>query len=316
MPRPLPRQRQSPRHRAARRGGLNRVLLRARAGVRRRRRRVRHAATGTFATARAWARKAFLVVWTLFIYALWLACWPISLVNEGPMRGIRRAIHRLWGRGLLWGLGARVTISGPRPQPPFFLVANHLSYIDAFLLAGAVGGAFVARADMAHWPIFGWMMRNAYQVFIDREDMKDANRVLGLIGDVLDKNDGVILFPEAGCQRGTHVLPFKPAMFQIAALRQQPVSCATISYATPPGYPAAGDDVVWWRHEPFGAHFERLLRLPYFHATLHFAEQTVLAPDRKQMAARAHAEIARRYVPVEQGHLPELPPPPKDTSLL
>jgi 1-acyl-sn-glycerol-3-phosphate acyltransferase len=189
------RQRRLPRRKLARRAAV-RALVRARAGARRRRRRVHRAAGNAWLRLRVARRKAFLVLWTLFIYALWMACWPIAWVSERPMRPLRRGIHRLWGRGLLWGTGARVKITGKRPKAPFFLVANHLSYVDAFLLAGEAGGAFVARADMAHWPIFGWMMRNAYQAFINREDMRDATRVLQIIDDVIEKKDGVIMFPE------------------------------------------------------------------------------------------------------------------------
>lgn len=263
-------------------------------------------------TWRALRKKIFFVVWTLFIYALWMACWPLEWLGAGEtrLRGLRRGIHRMWGRGLLWGLGARVTVTGPRPKAPYFLVANHLSYVDTFLLAGTVGGSFVARADMAGWPVWGWMMRKAYQVFIDREDMRDATRVLGLIGEVLDKGDGVILFPEAGCTRGNTVRQFRPALFQVAASRNAPVHWAAITYATPPGCPAAGDDVVWWRHEEFLDHFERFLRLPYFHANVTFCPEPIVAPDRKQLAARAHAEVSRHFVPIVQGTLPELPPPP------
>jgi len=264
---------------------------------------------GLYVRVRAKLRIALLAVWTLLIYMAWMLCWPLAWVAPSAMRPVRSAIHRRWGRGLLWIVGARVRVVGQRPSPPFFLVANHLSYIDAFLLAGHVGGAFVAKADMATWPIFGWMMRNAFQVFINREDMRDAARVLGLIDDVLKNDDGVIIFPEAGCTRGEKVRQFRPALFQVPAARKMPVHCATITYRTPPGYPAAGDDVVWWRHESFNAHFQRLLRLPYFEVELCFAPEAINAPDRKQLAAQAHAAVSGVFTPVAQGVLPELPAP-------
>lgn len=267
------------------------------------------APNGTYVRFRAKLRIVLLALWTLFIYVIWMACWPMALVAPRAMRPTRSVIHRLWGRGLLWVVGARVTVVGQRPKPPFFLVANHLSYIDAFLLAGYVGGAFVAKADMASWPIFGWMMRNAFQVFINREDMRDAARVLGLIDDVLKNDDGVILFPEAGCTRGEKVRQFRPALFQVPAARRMPVHCATITYRTPPGYPAAGDDVVWWRHESFNTHFQRLLRLPHFEVVLTFAPAAIDAADRKQLATQAHAAVSSAFTPVVQGLLPELPAP-------
>ena len=264
---------------------------------------------GFYVRLRAKFRISLLVVWTLIIYAIWMSCWPLAWIAPSALRPTRSAIHRLWGRGLLWSVGARVTVVGKRPTPPFFLVANHLSYIDTFLLAGHVGGAFVAKADMATWPIFGWMMRNAFQVFINREDMRDAARVLGLIDDVLKSDDGVIIFPEAGCTRGEKVRQFRPALFQVPAARKMPVHCVTISYRTPPGYPAAGDDVVWWRYEAFSDHFKRLLRLPYFEAVLTFAPDAIDAPDRKQLAVQTHAKVAGAFIPVAQGLLPELPAP-------
>jgi len=286
------------------------ALLRVRVGVRTGRKRVNRAAESVWVRARAQGRKAFLVFWTFFCFGLFALSIPLGILSEKPVRAFRRRMHVLWGGGLLWAFGARVTITGTPPTGAFFLVSNHLSYIDIFLLARTASPVFVGMSDLARWPVFGYMMRKTYQIFICREDMRDAQRVLGLIHDALDNGEGVAVFPEAGCTRGINVRAFRPALLQAPALRQMPVHCATITYATGPRQPAAGDSVVWWRWEPVGDHLDRLLKLDHFDATIHFSPLPITGVDRKDLARKTHATVSRYYQPVRQGVLPELPPPP------
>jgi 1-acyl-sn-glycerol-3-phosphate acyltransferase len=254
-------------------------------------------------------RTFLLAAWTIFVYGLWACCRPFALWQDGPLRPVRRALLKLWGRGALRMAGVRLRIEGPVPAPPFFLVSNHLSYLDIFVLARCTGAVFVGMDEIGAMPVIGYMVRTAQQLLIDRKTQRDAARVIPQIEAILKAGDGVVVFAEARCSRGVDVRPFKPSLFEPAVRLGLPVHCATLHYATPQGCPAAGDSMVWWRWESFTDHLPRLLSLPRSEARVRFAPLPVAAADRKALARACHAVVAEAFEPIAQGVLEDLPPP-------
>ncbi len=81
----------------------------------------------------------------------------------------RSFILKTWSRGLLLIGGVRRHTVGDPPEAPFFLVSNHLSYVDVAVLGSLVGGVFVAKAELSDWPAVGFLCRSVETIFIDRE---------------------------------------------------------------------------------------------------------------------------------------------------
>jgi 1-acyl-sn-glycerol-3-phosphate acyltransferase len=199
----------------------------------------------------------------------------------------------------------RVTVHGPAPASPFFLVTNHLSYVDIVLLFGQVDAVFVAKHQLQGWPVVGYLTRLVGTIFIDRERRRDAKRVLEAIDRRIAEGDAVVVFPEGTSSEGVEVRPLKPALFEWAAQRGHPVHVATIHYATDPGHPPARDAVCWWGAMTFLPHLLDLCRLPGFRATLHFGPTPITGTDRATLATRARDAIAANLVP----HRPDGPEP-------
>ncbi len=65
---------------------------------------------------------------------------------------------------------------GTPPKPPFFLVSNHLSYVDIPVLRLAANGIFVAKSEIKDWFLAGAMIRNMGNIFIDRKNRRDIPR--------------------------------------------------------------------------------------------------------------------------------------------
>lgn len=260
---------------------------------------------------RYWTRLILILVWTLFVYGLYLCCWPFYGFQLQRLRGLRRRLFKVWGGLACWLLGMRLTVEGPVPKPPFMLVSNHISYVDIFLMARLTGTVFVAKSEMEHWPVIGPMMQGTHMMFINRVSGRDALRVIDDIKVELQHKDALTVFPEGICTSGATIEKFFPALFEAPASMGKEVHVAAIHYATPPGEAAAGDDVVWWRWEPVGEHLQRLLRLPYFETTIRFAENPIAPSSRKAMAQAAHHCALDLFTPVAQGVLPELPAPPE-----
>lgn len=206
-------------------------------------------------------------------------------------------VFRAWSKLFLALLRVRVTRAGPPPTAPFFLVVNHLSYMDIPLLASCTDAAFIAKAEIAGWPIFGPICRLAGTVFIDRTLKRDIPRVLRKIDKRLSHGQGVVLFPEGTSSAGAEVRPFRPSLLEAAAQAGYPVSFASLAYRTPPGEKPAHLAVCWWGDMAFGKHFLELLAVPRFDAWLTFGAEPITDGDRKRLAQRLHGAVAGQFQP-------------------
>lgn len=242
-------------------------------------------------------RLGAIALWTgglfvVLVAGMWLASpWPHR------RRGWRNAIVGRWARGLGWIVNMRVTIVGQRPKPPFFLVANHVSYCDIVLLLGQVHGVFVAKKELNQWPVLGYLTRLVGTIFVDRASRRDAKRVLQSIDQRVASGDGVIVFPEGTSSDGGDVYPMRTALFEWAAQTGKPVDIATIHYVTGPGLPPAREAVCWWGDMSFVPHVLQLCQMPGFEATLHFGGEPVSGTDRALLAVQARDAVARNFVP-------------------
>ena len=236
---------------------------------------------------------------TPVLFSVRLVVWPSALISERVDRRLKRAIMRQWYAGVLAILGVRVEVKGSAPHPPFFLVCNHLSYLDMVILARETGCVFVSRGDVAHWPVIGFMVKSMYIVFIDRQNRRDTARVNQLIEHTMDQGDGIAIFPEARIYRGLAVEPFKSSLIQPAVANGVPVHYATITYRSPEGLPPASKIVGWWRPEPFFAHVFRLARYPGVRAMVRFGEEPLIGEDRKVLAEQLWQAVQTNFVPVD-----------------
>lgn len=196
----------------------------------------------------------------------------------------------------LWHLvGLRVHMRGAPPRPPFYMVSNHLTHLDIFVLAGAVGCTFVARADAGEWPVVGFMVRRMNTILIDRTQRRDTVRVNEEIRRAMARGFGVHVFAESRVSQDATVHEFKPALLQPAAELGLPVYYASLSYRTPPGYPSAKDVVVWHDGVSMFANALHVLRLPYVEVTVVFGDRPIHSPDRKTLAVELRAAVARNF---------------------
>ena len=221
--------------------------------------------------------------------------------RAGPAYAFRGRILHAWSRCVVRVLGVRIRTTGSPPTPPFFLVSNHLGYLDIAVYASQVSCVFVARGDLARWPVAGRLSRSAGTLYIDRGKKRDIPRVLGHIDDALADGAGVIVFPEGTSSGGSGVLPFRASLLDVPARDAIPVSWATISYGSVPGAPPPHLTVCWWGGMPFGSHALALMGLREIRATIDWGDAPLVASDRKTLAAQLHEAVDRRFRPVVSG---------------
>jgi 1-acyl-sn-glycerol-3-phosphate acyltransferase len=219
---------------------------------------------------------------------LFLACVPLHYAWK--LAGARSPWPR---RFLCWvaraaGMRARV-IGTPLPRNVLF-VANHESWLDILLLAGASGTAFVSKAEVAAYPLLGWMAGLNNTVFVARSERSAVRGQADQLRAALASGQPVALFPEGTTDGGSDVLPFRASLLAslfppLAGIALQPVAI---------DYGEAAQDIAWVGSEAGLANVKRVLaRRGTNEVTLTFLEplDPASAGDRKVLAERSRSAI-------------------------
>ena len=248
---------------------------------------------------RALIRIPLLLLVTLTAHgANWLS--RVFVRRWWPRRHVRNrnAAFNWWGRAFCWVCGCKVRIEGTPPRGEFFLVSNHVGYLDIIVLGTAVEAAFIGKADLRDWPVLGWAFATADTIFIDRGRKRDLIRVLEVVDKKIAEGYGILLFPEGTSGKGNALLRFKPSILQFPAARGDAVHFVTLTYHTPEDQLPPSRSVCWWGDESFFPHVLRMTSLPRFEAVLHFGDHTVQETDRKLLAEKLQAAMAAQFEPM------------------
>lgn len=168
----------------------------------------------------------------LFLYGCWTAILlPIQALAVALRLPLRRDLPRFYHEHCLRIMGITVAVRGQRSRAhPTLFVANHSSYLDITVLGSLIKGSFVAKTEVAGWPLFGLLAKLQETVFVDRQ-----RRTVGTqradMKSRLEARDNLILFPEGTSSDGNRILPFKTALFAVASVRVdgKPLSVQPVS---------------------------------------------------------------------------------------
>lgn len=232
---------------------------------------------------------------------------PPFLVAQVASARLSRRIVRLWSRGCLKICGLVVTRHGrPCPEQPALLVANHVSYLDIPVIAAHVPVIFIAKREVAGWPLFGFLARISRTVFIDRL-ASHAARQCQLLRRRLRQGETLLLFPEGTSSDGSDLLPFKSSLFEAAqdetaSVPLQPLSLAYLGFSD--GTPFAADQrelYAWTGDATMLPHLWRMMKQPGAEIVLHFHP-----PARPEDFASRKALTAYAYEAIRQSLLHDL----------
>ena len=187
-----------------------------------------------------------------------------------------KALPHYFHRGVQIILGLRVTFSGEQSGfKPTLFVSNHISYLDVFVL-GEIRAYFIAKSEVANWPVLGVLARFQNTLFFARDKAK-ARQQLAIMQDHLAQNKNLILFAEGTSTEGTHVEPFKSSLFAAADIASVSLPVAiqpiTVAYTHQVGRKmdqSTRDYYAWYARMPFWPHFKTLFTLRYVSVKVHF----------------------------------------------
>lgn len=199
------------------------------------------------------------------VTALGIPLQVLFLRLGGPYARFPVAYHRLCCRIL----GLRVVTKGqPVKDRATLFISNHSSYLDIPVLGSLLPTSFVAKTEVGGWPVFGLLARLQRTVFVDRTARHRADEQRDSIAGRLQAGDHLVLFPEGTSSDGNRTLPFKTALFAVAAtqvdgkpLTLQPVSVtATHLDGLPLGH-AWRSLYAWYGDMELPPHLWQLVRL-------------------------------------------------------
>ena len=204
-------------------------------------------------------RVPLLILWLLFsVITIRIA----QLIGYPKWLSMAMRCHR--GSSRIFGFN--INISGQlSDHMPTLFVSNHISYLDILAMGGYIPGYFIAKSEVASWPVFGFLSKVQNTLFIERRG-KHAKSQVKTMQDHLRHGGNLILYPEGTSTDGFHVEPFKSSLFQAAELDTpepivmiQPITIAYTHYRQQPMDQQQRDHYAWYGDMPFASHFIRAL---------------------------------------------------------
>jgi 1-acyl-sn-glycerol-3-phosphate acyltransferase len=236
----------------------------------------------------------------VFVPVLLLALVPTLLCVNRAGRRVRvgrRSLEEFmiagWSRFLCRVFGVRVRIAGQVQDGPVLIVANHLSWLDIQVMHSAAAVGFVAKAEIARWPLLGQLARAGDTVFIERGSHESSADVSTAMVRKLNDGRRVAIFPEGGIRPGADVGVFHARLFKAAVEADCLIQPVMIRYLRDGKRDA---DVTFIDGESLVHNMLRMLGRPACEAELRFLPP--LAPagrPRRELAGLAQAAVSAAF---------------------
>jgi 1-acyl-sn-glycerol-3-phosphate acyltransferase len=158
-------------------------------------------------------------------------CFILLLVFPWLKVGQRHHSIRKWCQQLLGIFQIRLNVIGVErlEDTHYLMAANHISWIDIHVINAFKPHYFVAKAEVASWPIFGWMAKQLGTLFIERGKANSIRKMVPELAAQLGQK-AICIFPEGTSTDGKQVAPFKSNLFEAAIVANAPVYTLAIQY--------------------------------------------------------------------------------------
>ncbi|OGT04675.1 MAG: hypothetical protein A2143_01075 [Gallionellales bacterium RBG_16_57_15] len=200
----------------------------------------------------------------------------------------QRRILKTWSRQLLdiLNIGIRTegqwTVCG---EGGYLVVANHVSWLDIFVLNAIHPSRFIAKAEVRNWPLIGWLCKRGNTIFIERAMRRNAASINRHVSFLLKQGVCVGLFPEGTTTDGKQVGHFHSALIQPAIDAGAMLCPIALRYQSKDEKPSSAaaftGDMTLFRS------IWRILRSPRFDALLAFTPALATAGENRRALARA-----------------------------
>ncbi|SER50617.1 lyso-ornithine lipid acyltransferase [Faunimonas pinastri] len=256
------------------------------------------------------------LVFTTILIVVWiLVLIPFHLI--GVKIGGRAAgmFTPLWHRLVIRLLGIRVNVVGrPADARPLLLLSNHTSWLDIIVLASVAPVSFIAKKEVASWPVFSWLAKLQRSIFVDRERRQATGESASEVAKRLEAGDIIVLFAEGTSSDGNRVLPFRSALVGAAQQAISTAGTATVQpvalvYTRWQGIPIGRQHrphIAWYGGADLVPHLNRIMREGAIDVHVIFgpARRLGAGDNRKVITAEAGAWVRRVAAEVNAGRDP------------
>ncbi|MBU3890772.1 1-acyl-sn-glycerol-3-phosphate acyltransferase [Methylosinus sporium] len=225
---------------------------------------------------------------------------PIQWLARRRRWELRHRIQTGFCRVMCRIIGIEVRESGaPGGSSPRFVVANHVSWTDIIALASLYPLVFLAKAEVASWPVLGFLARLQGTVFVERGNRRAIPIVNAALAERLRAGDDVVVFAEGTSSDGAGVLKFNASHFaMLSGLAEsnqdaaKPTLVPTAIVYTRRSSTGERLDVGWYGDMTFLPHLWSLMKRGG--AKCHILWGEAVDPssgDRKALAAATEASV-------------------------
>ncbi len=244
-----------------------------------------------------------------------ILCVPIPLFL-GRLRHRKVVIYltKIWSRWNAFVLGITVNLVNGnliKEKQNYFIIGNHLSYLDIILVGSKQPSIFVAKKEVKYWPLLGQLAWLGGSIFVDRSKKGPAANkpYITQIAQYLKQGLTIQVFPEGTSSNGESVLPFKKGIFSSPILAEIPILPITIRYTSvnrEPFSPANRDLVTWHSDMTFVDHFWGVLNLKGFEVDIiinpplleKLIDKNNVFEQAQKLSERTHDIIEKTYLKV------------------
>ena len=171
------------------------------------------------------------------------------------------------------------------------VVANHVSWLDIFVIHSLHPCHFVAKAEIRAWPLAGWLAEKAGTVFIARGNRRDLRHIFKGLVHSLQRGERVAFFPEGTTAPQGGLLPFHANLFEAAIDAKVPVQPFALSYQDTAG--ASHPSVDFIGETSFAESIVLILNGPPVRARLEILPAiATIGAHRRDVAEAAHQAVA------------------------
>lgn len=236
-----------------------------------------------------------MLLWHVLVH-LPLVLLLISLPRAIRQRTLRNGesfehrVMRTWQAGLMRVFGYRTRRMGAPLSGAALFVANHVSWLDIVALHSQRMLGFVAKREIAGWPLVGKLAARGETIFHQRGDTGSLGGVMEEMTARLRAGRSVAVFPEGRTRDGREVGPFHARIFLAAVESGAPVQPVALRYGREGD---AQTRVAFGPRENFASNLLRLLGEAGGDAEVHFLDPIAITDSEGR---RRIAEVARARI--------------------
>ncbi len=182
----------------------------------------------------------------------------------------------------------------------YFMVCNHMSYMDILFLSAGEPSVFVTSVEMHEAPFLGQCAEFGGSYFVERRDRNKIPQEVKDLAHLIRQGFHVFVFPEATSNHGMNILPFKRSMFSAAIEAGVDVLPVCLRYEEINGVPFSDKNhqkLCWFGNTSFFPHFLSMMTLRSVKVSVEYLRpiSSQQFPERSALSDQSYEQITYAY---------------------